>query len=542
LIVWPLLPSAAAAAVSFVRLTPDQYERVIHDVFGTSIQVDANFVETSLRDDGLIAVGNRKLTITAAGFEQYEATAQQVAAQALDPKRAATLVPCQLRNDALTDDSCIERFVSRVGLLLFRRPLSEREQQSYVSMARLGTAKLGSFRAALQLTLANMLVAPEFLFREERDEADPTHPDQRRLDAFSAASRLSFFLWNTTPDRQLLSAAQSGELQTRRGLEREVNRLLSSARLEGGVRAFFSDFLGFDAYAILAKDTTIFPQFTRHVAEDSREQTLRTVVDHLLIRDREYRDLFITRDTFLTPSLAALYGVPLPNTPELGRQTTTWVPYEYPNGDQHSGILTQISFLSLNSHPGRTSPTLRGKALREKLLCQKVPPPPGNVNFNLVQDTSNPKYKTARQRLTAHRTEPMCAGCHKLTDPLGFAFEDFDSAGAYRTTENGAPIDASGEFEGKKFDDAAQLSDLVRNSPEAASCFITRVYSYGVSRPTTAQERSWFAQLQSGLTRSGIKWRELMRDITTSPLFYEVPQENSQAGANPNSDPPPSPK
>src|SRR6185312_12724451 len=177
---------------------------------------------------------------------------------------------------------------------------------------------------------------------------------------------------------------------------------------------------------------------------------LRTIVDLLLHRNGDYRDLFTTRDTFLTPALAALYGVPLARAQELGG-AIPWVPYHFSDSDPYIGILTQVSFLSLHSHPGRSSPTRRGKALRENILCQKVPPPPGNVDFSLVQNTNDPNFKTARQRLTAHRKEAMCAGCHKITDPVGLALENFDSAGSFRTSENGAPIDASGEYNGKPF-------------------------------------------------------------------------------------------
>src|SRR5581483_360654 len=157
---------------------------------------------------------------------------------------------------------------------------------------------------------------------------------------------------------------------------------------------------------------------------------------------KDYRDFYTTRETYLSPSLAALYHLPT---------SSDWQRYEFPADSPRAGMLTQISFLALHSHPGRSSPTLRGKALREILLCQKVPDPPGNVNFTVVQETNNPKYKTARERLTAHQTEATCAGCHKLIDPIGLSMENFDTVGSFRTMENGAPIDASGMFDGKPF-------------------------------------------------------------------------------------------
>jgi hypothetical protein len=240
------------------------------------------------------------------------------------------------------------------------------------------------------------------------------------------------------------------------------------------------------------------------------------------VKNKSYGELFVTRETFLTPSLAALYGVPLPRSQELGG-AVPWVAYQFPENDPRIGILSQVSFLSLNSHPGTSSPTLRGKALREKLLCQKVPPPPGNVDFSLVQDVNNPKFKTARQRLTAHASEAMCAGCHKITDPMGFALENFDTSGAYRTAERGEPIDASGSLNGKAFNGMQELARVVKEAPGTTACLINRAYSYGTQRKPSKDERTWLTNLQTELGNDGVKWRELMRRITLNADFYTVP-------------------
>ena len=242
-------------------------------------------------------------------------------------------------------------FIGRAGLFLFRRPATDSEVQSYVAMAGSAAETLDDFYAGLRAALVGMLVAPDFLFRVERTEPDPSQPDTHRLDAYSRASRLSFFLWNTTPDAELLAAAASGALDSTLGLHRQIDRLLSSPRIEDGLRAFFSDMLGFDGFATLSVDASLYPKFTKNVADDAREQTLLTIAHHLLDKNADYRDLFVTRDTFLTPALAALYGVPLPRSQELGG-AVPWVPYRFPEGDPHVGLLTQVSFLSLHSHPG----------------------------------------------------------------------------------------------------------------------------------------------------------------------------------------------
>lgn len=505
-----------------VRLTTAQYERTIREVFGSSIEVAGNKVGTGFRDEGLLAVGNRRQSITSAELQQYEKLAQDISAQVVQPSRRATLMGCTPRAEDAPDEGCTAPFLQKVGLFLFRRPLSGEELAMFVDTHDRTARKLQSFNAGVRASLSQMLVAPEFLFRVEYTEPDPANPGRERLDAFSAASRLSFYLWDSAPDAALLAAAQNGSLYTETGLRQQVERMLLSPRMEHGIRAFFADMLGFDKFATLAIDTTLYPRFTKNAAEDAAEQTLRTIVDQLLVRNNTYGDLFTTRQTFLTPALAAAYGVPLPRSHELGG-AVPWVPYEYPEGDPRVGLLGQVSFLSLNSHPGTSSPTLRGMAIREKLLCQKVPPPPSNVDFALVEDVNNPNLRTARQRLSAHSTEATCAGCHKITDPMGFALENFDTAAGFRTTERGEPIDASGSLNNRDFNGIQELAQVLRETPATTSCLINRAFSYGTLRQPSREERAWLTSLQRELSPEGVRWRELMHRITLSPDFYSVP-------------------
>ena len=513
-------PAAIAAEeIALVRLTPSQYEHAIHDIFGESIVVDGRAIDPGAREDGLLALGARKLTLSAAALERYEALAQQVATQVTDPAHRATLIPCTPGNDRAPDAECAARFICRAGRFLFRRPPTEGEVDAYVAMAGSAAETFDDFYTGLRAALAGMLVAPDFLFRVERTESDPEEPGRRRLDGYSRAARLSFFLWDTTPDAQLLSAAESGELVSSEGLDRQIERLLSSPRLEDGVRAFFSDMLGFEGFATLSVDAALYPKFTKNVEDDAREQTLRTIVHHLLDRDGDYRDLFVTRDTFLTPALAAIYGVPLPRAQELGG-AVPWVPYRFPDNDPHVGLLTQVSFLALHSHPGSTSPTLRGKAVRENLLCQRVPPPPGDVDFSLVQDTSNPAFRTVRQRLEVHRTNPTCAACHRMTDPIGLTLEVFDPSGVYRTTENGAPIDTSGTFRRQPYGSVIELAPMLREDPAVVSCVVNRAFSYGTARPPTTDEFRWLVDMRTELSEVGVTWQALMRRLVRHPDFY----------------------
>jgi hypothetical protein len=500
--------TAANSAPVMRRLTQDQYRASIADVFGPDVKVAGRF-EPDLRIEGLLAVGTSQVSVTPAGFEQYNTMARTIAAQVTDPAHRALLIPCTPKDAKAPDDDCAGQFLAQAGRLLWRRPLSTAERDAHVQEANAAAKKLGGFYPGLEFALAGLLVAPEFIFRVE------TAGKGDQVDAYSKASRLSFLLWNTTPDDLLLDAAARGELNTAKGLARQVDRLMASPRLEAGVRAFFTDMLGFDRFDDLSKDTVIYPAFSSRVALDAKEQTLRTIADHVLTQKGDYRDLFTTRRTFVSRTLGAVYRIPV-------RSSAGWEPYEFPEGDPRAGLLTQFSFAAVYSHPGRSSPTLRGKAVRELLLCQKVPDPPGNVDFKIVQEADNPQYKTARERLTAHRTEAMCAGCHKITDPIGLALEHFDGLAQYRDTENGAPIDASGEIGGVAFTDAASLGKVLRDDPAAVSCLVGNLTKYALGRKPAAHEKEWVDGLQKDFTADGYRVDTLLRRIALDQAFYRM--------------------
>jgi hypothetical protein len=512
------------------RITANAYRRIITDVFGAGINVSGRF-EPDLRTGpvgGLYAVGSGRVSVTATGLEQYDGTARAIAAKVVDEQNRNLLIPCKPKSLTEPDDACASQFLSAAGRLLYRRPLTQQELQAQVAAAATTTKTLKSFYAGIELSLAGMMKSLPFLFRDETAEPDPAHPGQYRLDAFSKASRLSFLLWDAAPDPELLAAAESGELNTEKGLARQVDRLLASPRVGDGVRAFFTDMLGLEDFSTISKDAAIYPKYSAEITKEAPEQTLRTIVDHVVTRQGDYRELFTTRRTFLTPLLSSVYGVPMATDVPLGA-LDEWQAYEYPEGDQRGGILTQVSFVSLHSHPGRSSPTLRGKALREILLCQKVPDPPANVNFSEVENANNPVHKTARERLKAHATEAMCTGCHKVTDPMGLALENFDSAGGYRAVENGAPIDTSGSLDGKAFANALGLGQAVHDHPATTSCLVDKLYAYAAGRLATKGEAEWVQYLKKSFAADGYRIPALLRRIATSNAYYRVAAPQSAA-------------
>jgi len=394
---------------------------------------------------------------------------------------------------------------------MFRQPLPKEKVDTLVEHASASADRLGDFYAGLAVAIEEILVSPKTMLIAEQAEPDPKNPGHMRLDAYSLASRLSYFLWDAAPDEALLKAAETGELMTDKGRAKVVDMMIASPRLKDGIRAFFDDMFDFEKMGTLSKDALVYPAFTGLTAEDAREQTLRTVVDHLITKKGDYRDLYTTRTTFLSPPLAALYQLPT---------VKGWTEYQFPENSPRSGLLTHISFLASHSHPGRSSPTLRGKALRELLLCQPVPRPPANVDFSALE---NPKseHRTQRDRVNFHLENPVCAGCHRITDPIGLAMENFDGSGRYRTAERGATIDASGNLDGKKFTDVVGLATALHDHPGLTSCLVKRVYSYGTGSQTSNDDAEMLKYLSTRFESAGYRVPDLLRTIALSNAFSE---------------------
>jgi Protein of unknown function (DUF1588)/Protein of unknown function (DUF1592)/Protein of unknown function (DUF1595)/Protein of unknown function (DUF1585) len=504
---------AGPASEPTVRLlSQSQYINTITAIFGSDIALKVRFAPVR-RTAGLLGVGASSAVLTSGGLDPLEAAARSVAEQVVSPGRRPFLVHCIPAHEKARDDVCARKFLAATGRLLYRRPLEPEELESSVQTAGQAVGPAGDFYFGLATALSRMLISPDFLFVRERVEADPKVPDTWRLDAYSKASRLSFLLWDAAPDDALLVAAARGDLHKPAGLRREFERMIASPLHRDGVRAFFSDFFVMEGFDTLAKDSTIYPGFTLKAIEESREQLLRMVVDHLLDRQGDYRDLYTTRRTFIAAELAPLYRLPLDVGP-LG-----WVPYEFKGDDPRAGVLTQIGFLAQYAHPGRNSATKRGRAIREVLLCQKVPDPPGNVDFSKFEDPKNP-LATARERLAVHRENPVCAGCHRLTDPIGLAFEHFDGGGQYRETENGARIDAGGTLDGIPFNDAAGLGEALRNSPALKSCIVKRLYAYSRGRATQAEDELLLQRYQAIFDRSGYRIDVMLWTLIADPSFF----------------------
>jgi hypothetical protein len=312
----PSLPPGAGSPARVRLMTGAQFANSIAYLFGPSIDVGSAFAPLQ-RTEGLVALSSSSVSVTLGQMEDFQRAATLIAAQVMSagdvergvPSYRDTLVPCKPASVTAANDGCAATFIRSIGRLLFRRPIDEDKLTGLVRKAHGAADDLHDFYAGLQTTLEGMLIDPRFLLIEDTTEPDPDRPGQRRLDNYALASRLSFLLWNCVPDEQLLQAADRGELQTKSGRKRAVERMLASPRLESGVRAFFDDMFAFDLFDSLAKDPKKYPAVSGATLKDAREQTLRTVIEHVLHKNADYRDLFTTRSTFISPALGPSMGL-----------------------------------------------------------------------------------------------------------------------------------------------------------------------------------------------------------------------------------------
>lgn len=510
-------------AMAVRRVTESQYRNMIRDTFGPGLQLNARF-EPEMREAGLQSIGNAQMSITTSGFEQYFSLAKSVASQVVSEKRRAELVGCTPVDAKLKDDACTRSVIERYGKTLFRRPLTQEEVAGRLKIAADATARGANYYDGLHLAIASLLVDPEFLFRVEAAEPDPVNAGLYRLDAHSKASRISFLLWDSAPDAQLLQAAANGSIHNDEILKSEVARMIASPKLKDGTKAFFSDMLQFEHFDSLTKDGMTYPKYSQKVADSAREQTLLTLIDLLVEQNRDYRDIFTSNDTFINRALAPVYKVPY-----LSRQE--WTQYTFPSDAERSGILTQISFLSLFSHPAASSPTKRGVKVKEIFMCSPTPEPPADVDFSKVQALDK---GTVRTRLLAHQDNAGCAVCHRLSDPPGLALEHFDGLGQLRKFENGQLIDVSAEMNGNKFTGAAGLAQLLRADKRVPQCLVRNVFAYGVGRPTTFRDEDYLLDEAQAFAADGYRFKDLLANVVTSAGFFKVSQP---AGLGPASIP-----
>ncbi len=510
------------------RLTSAQYLRIVSDVVGPEGVLPARLEEDS-EYFGLLSLGAANTSVSFAGVERYERAAYLIAEQALagGPNRQR-LVPCEPQG--VVDAQCAEQFVRELGRKLWRRGLTDGEVATFAQIAVdvASDPAIADFHRGLELALAGLLQSPDFIYRVEVGAPAQGDDTRLRFSDVEMASRLSFLFWGDAPDEELLAVAEAGGLSDPATLSEQVGRLIADERIKNGIRTFFDEMLKLGELGHLEKDPTVFTAYSAELGPSAREQTLLDLEKLVIAEDGDFRGILTSTRTHVDRTLAAVYRVPAPSVD--GFALTVLPP------DQgRVGLFGHASFLALNSHAASTSAVKRGKFVQEVLLCNPIPPPPPNVNTVLPEVTE--EAVTLRDRVGIHLTDPVCASCHELMDPIGLAFETFDAIGTFRSHDQHVEIDASGVLRDAAFDDAAGLARVIAADPNFTKCFVDTLHSYAVGTPADGRARGELDELRDRFVESGYRVLEVMRAIATSPRFWDAAVQVGDSG--PTCDPMP---
>lgn len=483
-------PEAVTPEPALRRLTIRQYHNTITDLYGDNEAVVLpSRLEPDFTYEGLASLGAALSATSPLGVERYEEAARTLAGQIVTPPDCSG-----------TD--CIEDILKTQGRLLYRRSLTDDELSTLVGLAS-DVAAATDLETGLEYAFAAMLQSPWFLYRVEHTPGT--------LEATELATRMAYFLWNGPPDATLLDAAESGELETDEGREAQVDRMLADPRFRRGVRDFFTEVLVLDDLDGLTKDPTVYRYAGPELWASAKEETLAVIEEHIVDADRDYRDLFSRRRTWIDRRLAALYDVPAPEGGGFG-----WV--DLPEDGPRRGILGHASVLGLYAHPVSSSATRRGAFVRRALLCHFIPPPPADVDTSIPEPVGAP---TRRERLQVHQEDPSCSGCHIPLDNVGLALEQFDGEGRFRTHENNGRIDPSGDLDGAEFDDAVGLGEAVAGHEDLAHCLAERTYAYAAGHVPVMGEEEVVQWLADDFVEQGHSVQHLMRTIALSKAFRQ---------------------
>lgn len=500
----------AASPRAFRRLTTTQFRNALKTLFGDDIRVGP--VEEDTRASGLFVIDAASIVTTLSGVEQYQSAVDGVLDQVFsDATRRAALVGCVPQLSA--GDACTQHFLSRFGRLAFRRALTPAEQARYAGVA---VNASGDGFDGIRLALSGLLQSPNFLYRTELGKPSPERADALVLSDLELASKLAFFLWNAPPDDALLSVAEGGGLSTTEGAKAQALRLLSEPAGRRAISGFASDLFWIDRLDTIAKDAALYPQFTPTLKSAMKIDFLNKWETVAFASNAGTLELFTTRAATVNQELAAFYGVAAP-----GATADTFVSVELPAGGERVGILGSAAWLSMFGNQKEGSPTLRGKFIREVLTCTAIPPPPTNVDTTL-QDPPVGVVTTKRERLSAHATQPTCAGCHGLMDPVGFALEHFDATGSYRELDNGKPVDSSGALDGVAYAGLPGLARALTDSDKARRCLVGHLYDYATGATGSPGEDSAVDQLTAAFVQSGYRIPELLASLVQSDGFRFV--------------------
>jgi hypothetical protein len=500
-----------AGATPLRRLTRSQYLHAVTDLLGDGVVQRAGVIRDALPTDEQNGAfeSNTRTAVVELSLEQYRDAAERLGAAAVP--ELDRLLACDRATTG--DGACADQFIASFGERVLRRPLDASERTEY--RALFDSFGASDFERGARVLVQAMLQSPDFLYQVEVGEpaaTQTTTPAVLALTGPELASRLALFLWNSTPDEALLTAARAGSLQEPGRLETEARRMLDDPRTERAVADFHVHWLGLTGLAKASKDPALFPEFTPALAADMLAETQRFAVEVVLHGDGRLHTLLTQPSAYPSAALAEVYGVQAPS--RSGAEVAL-------DETERAGLLTQASFLAAHAHANQTSPVARGKVIRANLLCSPPPPPPPEVNA--VAPDPAPGL-TTRERFAVHTENASCAGCHALFEPIGFGFEPFDAIGRFRATEEGHPVDATGsllqtdDIDGD-FDGPLELSERLAGSDQVRGCVAEQWFLYAMARSPNAADRCSYDALYASFAASDYDVRALLLAIASSDAF-----------------------
>lgn len=503
------------------RLTHNQYNRAVSALIGFETRPADQFPSEDFVDGFANQAYGQSLSPLL--LEAYSAAANKLAVSAFRAGDRNGLIPCEPASPA--DTACRDAFLTEFGRRAYRRPLRPEELNAYRDLFDDQAGAEDDFLAGARVSVEALLQSPKFLFREVGFR-DDEH-------AYRLAARLSFLLWDEPPDERLLDAAASGKLRTDDGIEATVREMLADPRAKAAMDEFLAQWLRFDLAQRAVRDRRFYPQFDAELVDAMLEET-RLLFRDLVWNNRDFMTLFSADYGFIDSRLAEIYGLEAP--------AARFDRVAFPADSVRRGVLGQATFLMLTSKPADTSPTERGKFVREHFLCQLAPPPPIGLDTSLPEVTDE-RPMTNRERLSIHLSNEVCAGCHKLLDPIGLGLEQYDAIGAFREkqlvtiyptrdeaakktktkpTEYHLDIDVAGEIVGLdngRFRNPKQLGEILAAEPSCRKCVVKQLFRYAMGRQETFEDRQTIDQAMQRFEASGFRFQELIVAIALSETF-----------------------
>lgn len=503
----PLKPAAGGAR----RLIGRQYIGSIRTLLGDNASKAAT-PPSDPQLNGFETIGASILATPASSVETYETSALAVASAVVsDPAVLAKILPCTPSGPK--DYTCLWQFVQSFGRLAWRRPLTDDEITRVTATGIKAAQAYNSFEAGLGTAITALLQSPYFLYIIEVGAPDKTDPAVRRLTGLELATRMSFFLLSSTPDAKLLDDAEKGALDDDAGVRAVATAMLQRPEAKTTLAAFYSEVYHLRELTTATKDPGLFPQFDAGLKLSMQNETLLLINDVVWTRDADARELFSADYTFVDKDLADLYGYTGPVGSGFAR-------VNLPAEQKRAGILGQASFLTRGAHDKETSPTRRGNFVREAILCDPVPPPPPSVT-PVLPETGTPM--TVKQKLQQHMSDPSCKNCHGLMDPVGFALENFDPIGQYRTTDQGFPIDTAAEVDDLgTFSSAPELAALLTKDKRTSYCMVEKLYRQSMGHLETEGEQPAVDDLREAFAAKNHSIRSLLVELCATPAFRLV--------------------